>query len=373
MLFSAAIFMCPKRSVMPMSSRSTKRVTLKMIAEKAGTSIGTVDRALNNRDGISEERKRVILAVADMLGYTPNKLASALGRKRGLHLGLVYPIEPEGFYQYIDMGIDKAAAELHDYGITIEKIRYQLHDSKLQCQRLEALDLTRYDGLAINSAGGDVEALIDRFTLAGVPIITFNTDATDSKRLFYIGNNSRQAGQMGGELLSVLLRGKGNVTVLGNFACTTPFVERFNGFCEYIQPRFPEMHLYPCSGCFSDPELAAQSLIELLERQPDISGIFCTGYSSTVGAVRALKLLGRQDVCLVGFDVAEDTSAAVRDGWCAALLYQDPYQQGYQAALQLSQYILDGWTPIDLHTYINTHIVIQSNLNDYSVKTLSKL
>lgn len=341
------------------------RVTLKMIAEKAETSIGTVDRALNNRDGVNEESKRRVLQVAEELGYRPNKFASALGRKKTIVLGVAYPEEPSEFYQQIDRGLNKAAEELQDYGVVIEKIRYRTQDPETAYRRLIQIDPTRYDGLAINSAGSVNVAVIDNFMDAGTPVITFNTDAPESSRLFYIGNNSHQSGLTGGELLSILMGGKGNVTVLGNFTRTTPFIERFGGFCEFVQMEAPDLHIYPCSECLSDPELAAKSLTDLIARVPDIGGVFCTGYSSTVGAVTALKAMNRRDIKVVGFDVTSRTAQALREGWCGSLLYQDPYRQGHQAAHLLVRHILEGWLPPKPRLHVDTQIVMKSNLASY--------
>ena len=63
-----------------------KQVTLKQIAERAATSVGTVDRALNNRGRISPETKKKILTIAEELGYQPNKIASALSRGRSYRI-----------------------------------------------------------------------------------------------------------------------------------------------------------------------------------------------------------------------------------------------------------------------------------------------
>lgn len=341
------------------------RVTLKMIAEKAGTSIGTVDRALNNRDGVNEESKRRVLQVAEELGYRPNKFASALGRKKEIRIGVVYPEEPREFYGQIDAGLEKAAEELQDYGVIIEKIRYRTQDPEVAYRRLCDIDPSEYDGLAVNSAGNKSSLAIDRFMDAGTPVITFNTDAPESSRLFYIGNNSRRSGLTGGELLSILLGGTGNVTVLGNFTRATPFIERFGGFCEYVQMEAPGLHIYPCSECLSEPELAARSLTDLIARVGDIRGVFCTGYSSTVGAVMALRALDRRDIKVVGFDVTERTAGALREGWCGALLYQDPFRQGHQAAHLLVRHILEGWTPPKPRLHVDTQIVLKSNLDSY--------
>lgn len=341
------------------------RVTLKMIAERAGTSIGTVDRALNNREGVKEDSKRLILKVAEELGYRPNKLASALGRKKIIRIGIAYPRQPHEFYRDIDLGIDKAAEELQDYGVIIEKIRYETQEPHVAYERLAQIDPAAYDGLAINAAGAVNIGQIDHFVRRGLSVITFNNDATESERLFYIGNNSRQSGRMGGEILSMLLGGRGDVAVLGNFARTSSFIERFGGFCEFIQAHSPEMHIFTCPYCSTESEVVEESLLDVLARAPEIKGVFCIGYSSTVSAVSALKALNRQDIQLVGYDVTERTSEALREGWCRALLYQDPYRQGHQAAHLLTRHILEGWMPPKPRLHVDTRVIIKSNIDSY--------
>ena len=342
-----------------------RRVTLKMIAEKAGVSIGTVDRAINHRGGVSKKSQKLVLMIAKELGYRPNKFASALGRKRTIHIGIAYPEEPSEFYRDINSGIDNAIEELRDYGATFEKLRYQSQDPQQVLERLASIDPARYDGLAINSAGPSVSSRINEFARAGVSVITFNTDASESNRLFYVGNDSRQSGLMGGELLSMLMKGGGNVTVLGNFAQTTPFIDRFGGFCEFVQSSALNINVIPCSECYSEPELASRILMDLLERQPDIGGVFCTGYSSTVGAATALKKLGRRDIHMVGYDVTERTAQMLHEGWCDALLYQAPYHQGYQAVTLLVRHILEGWEPPQKRLIVDSQIAIRSNVGGY--------
>jgi len=70
------------------------KVTIKMIAERAGVSIGTVDRAFNNRGRISEKTKEQILRIAKEMGYQPNKIASALRKKRETKIAVVLPCRP---------------------------------------------------------------------------------------------------------------------------------------------------------------------------------------------------------------------------------------------------------------------------------------
>jgi ABC-type sugar transport system substrate-binding protein len=98
---------------------------------------------------------------------------------------------------------------------------------------------------------------------------------------------------------------------------------------------------------------------------PDISSVFCTGYVSTIGALEALKMLNRRDIQIIGYDVTAITAAALRENRLSALIFQDPYQQGYKAVQLLSRHLLEGYLPEKTCLYIENRIVLKSNLDSY--------
>ena len=65
-------------------------VTSQQIADLAGVSRGTVDRALHNRGRVSPEVAARISRIAEELGYRPNILGQALSRSRqDIKLGVI--------------------------------------------------------------------------------------------------------------------------------------------------------------------------------------------------------------------------------------------------------------------------------------------
>src|SRR4051812_39605646 len=66
-----------------------ERVTIRDIAERAGVSKGAVSYALNGRPGVSDDTRDRILAIADELGWYPNRAARALSAARAGACGLV--------------------------------------------------------------------------------------------------------------------------------------------------------------------------------------------------------------------------------------------------------------------------------------------
>ena len=70
------------------SSKPTRRATIKSVAQRAGVTITTVSRALNNKPDISPATKARILAIAEEMGYVPSTLARNLAAQRTYTIGL---------------------------------------------------------------------------------------------------------------------------------------------------------------------------------------------------------------------------------------------------------------------------------------------
>ena len=346
----------------------SKKVTMSMIARECDTSIGTVDRALNGRTGINPQTKELILATAKRLGYKPNQLAGALSRKKQYRIAIIYCREHADFYQYVTQGIQKAITELADYGITVDLFQSESLSVIEQCAILSSIDVEKYDGFAINSAGVETDVFINRFTDRGKAVITFNTDAPATRRLFFVGANPRHSGNLGGELVGKMMNGEGTVAALGSFLMTNAFIERFIGFYEVIQREYPKITLCPFKECYDNEQSAKRETIKILEEHPDIQMLYLTGCAGTAGAIEALKTLNRKDIRLIGYDLTTPIAEAIHDGWCTAILFQDPFQQGYYATTLLARHLLEGWMPKQPLLAIESRIMMKYNLEEYGNK-----
>lgn len=81
------------------------------LAKLCGVSQGTVDRALNNRKGISEKTKERILAVAEQYGYRPNIHARSIAGGRSMLIGVVVFDLNNQYFSDILMRIEEYCAE----------------------------------------------------------------------------------------------------------------------------------------------------------------------------------------------------------------------------------------------------------------------
>src|ERR1700735_433348 len=89
-----------------------------LIAELANVSIGTVDRALHGRPGISESTRQRILKIAEQIAYTPNLAARSLSvSKASARIGVCIPREINFFSGQLWGGVFGDAAGWRERGI----------------------------------------------------------------------------------------------------------------------------------------------------------------------------------------------------------------------------------------------------------------
>ena len=65
------------------------RATIRDVAERAGVSIGTASKALNDNGRLKTETRERVIAAARDLGFRPNSLAQSLHRTRSMTVGVL--------------------------------------------------------------------------------------------------------------------------------------------------------------------------------------------------------------------------------------------------------------------------------------------
>src|SRR5206468_2166102 len=115
------------------------------------------------------------------------------------------------YWEMAGAGLSQAASDL--------KVRSKFdgpdgYDPKAEQEALQKAIQQKATGILISVVDPALmKDDIDRAIAAGIPVITVDSDAPSSKRLFFIGTNNYQAGLNGGQRLAKELNGKGNVAV----------------------------------------------------------------------------------------------------------------------------------------------------------------
>ncbi len=156
------------------------KVTFKEISEICGVSLGTVDRAINNRPGIHPETRARILEVAKQLGYRPHLLARSLATGSTMTIGVVVPNLTNSFFSELAEVIQKGARRAGYYVY----LMLSEYDSVEEMESLERLRSLNVDGIIMTSVnrGRSFDAYL---TSLATPVVSVSNRI--SKRRAWVG------------------------------------------------------------------------------------------------------------------------------------------------------------------------------------------
>lgn len=155
------------------------KISTTEIAKICGVSQGTVDRALNNRKGISAKTKERILNVAKEYGYRPNIHASSMAGGKSHLIGVVVFDLNNQYFSDILMNIESYCASF-GYS-TVVMFTNKDYEKEIDC--IKNLYHMSVDGIVLCPVNDGEE--YENFLLSlDVPIVTFGNKL---ERIPYIG------------------------------------------------------------------------------------------------------------------------------------------------------------------------------------------
>jgi len=339
-----------------------KRVTIKDIAAALDVSIGTVDRALHNRPGIKKETRERVLRQAKLMGYETNQVARSLARRHQLRIGCVFPAEYR-FYPDIEAGINAAAEELidHNVQVIVEKAG-KLRDGQEAGSIAKLLELGIHALAVCPGHRSQINQTINQLMENGIPVVTIATDAPESRRLTCVSTDSFNNGQIAGDLMANLLNFRGRVAVLTGFADVTDHEEKVRGFLDAVASFGGQIE----ADIFETREYAEEAYRLVMEcAAKGYDGIYINTATATVGGAEALRDSGKyREIKLVGTDLLRDGIPFIEQGVLRAVIFQDPFMQGYRAVKILFDVLTNG-TPYGPTDFVRPSIVTKHNIHYY--------
>lgn len=340
-------------------------VTIRQIAEAAGVSRGTVDRALNNRGRIRPEVAKRIQEIADEMGYRPNQLGRALSMsKNNIKIGVIVQACETPFMNDVLEGIKKAKEEVDNLGGTVMVCKIP-HISA--SDTVEAMEQMRKDGVsAIAMVPSDEKIIKDKireFTESyHIPIVTFNSDVADTGRLCFIGQNAIQCGRAAAGLMGELINGTGKVAIISGYQTNPSLRDRVDGFTAQMKEKYPNVELIGPAYCFEENEKAEKITEEILENNPDLKAIYMTshGESGVCMALKKKQLAGK--VKMIANDFMGENYRLMKEGYIHFLIGQDAKVQGYEPVMILFRLLFHAEEPEKELIY--TEIYIR---NEYTI------
>ena len=339
-------------------------VTIQQIAEAAGVSRGTVDRALNNRGRINPEVAEQIRQIAEEMGYVPKNRKRSAALKGKIRIGVVTQLARSSFMLEVNRGILQAAEELREKGIELLVREGLSVDEEEQLSAIDALVKTGIQGLAVMPV--DCESIRMKLNWLieekRIPVVTFNSDIVGTKRSCYVGMDNRKSGRTAAGLLGMLTGGVGKVLVITGFFSNHVNNERVDGFVEELKNAYPDLELAGVQGSFDDSEEVDKIIRNTLLNMPGINGIFVAsgGQEGIARAYEELKLERRPFTVI--YDLTPNNRKALADDVADFLIDQEAYVQGYQPPLVLADILLKDKKVAEEFQYTDINIKTKYNI-----------
>lgn len=316
----------------------TNRVTIADVARAAGVSTSTVSRALNNHAAIPEMTRQQIQAVANALHYRPNVRARNFRLQRSQTIATLFPYQDasrrpisDPFYLEI-MGAITDELDQYGYDSIIARVHIESDD---WCHRY-VLD-KRVDGLLlIDRALDDVgiqtlQELDAKFVVWGA--------ALPQQPYVSVGCDSRAGAR--DAVCHLAATGRRRIGFIGGFKSMVETTARRQGYADGLEDS--GLTLDEGLVIFTDftPEAARTAVHDLLNRAPDLDGIFACSDFMAVGVMEVLRQMGRKvgrEIAVVGYD---DIPLAA---YCSPPLttIHQPIQAGGRLMVQKLFALLDG-------------------------------
>ncbi len=257
---------------------------------------------------------------------------------RPYRLGVVLKYSGNPYYQRLADGMHTKATEL---GLSIY-VQAGITESDQEGQRavLEQSINNGYDAILI-SPQTDTNLLPAVKIAREKGILLINVDdALLREADYYIGPNHYESGVMAANYFIDSIGAEGKVAVIKGHNTDHGVERQIQGFEDTLKGT--SLHIISRPNCVWDLQIALQSALAILAKNPDLKGFYCNNDTMALGAAQAVKKTGKTgQVLVVGRDGIEEAYEAIRKEEMAATVDTEAFDLG-RIAVELTVRILEG-------------------------------
>jgi len=278
------------------------------------------------------------------------------------------------YWQASGAGFKKAGAQ---FKVRTDFLGPNTYDPKAEREALDQAVQQKATGILLGVTDPALlKDSIDKAIAAGIPVITMDSDAPSSKRLFFIGTNNYQVGISGGMRLAQELKGKGNVVVF-----TMPdqhnMQDRLHGYRDALE-HSPGIKITRVVDIQGDPRIAFDTTTQIIGKEKDqVDAFVCLEAQSgkeVAGVLNSYHITGK---VVMAMDTDPETLQFIRSGAIAATIAQKPYTMAFVGMQMLdnlyhhkpssleTDWSTDSFAPIPAFVDTGSALIDKSNVDSY--------
>lgn len=312
-------------------------ISIKDVAKHAGVSVATVSRVLNNSGYVGQDTRIKVEKAIKELNYKPNEVARSLFKKQSSTIGLIVPDIMNPFFPELARAVEDTAIQL-GYNVILCNSD---GDKKKEQNYLDILQQQYVNGIIVSSntlTAAQIEQL-------NIPVVSI--DRVISKGLPTIVVENKKGAMMATRFLQS--KGRSRIGHIKGNSSVVNAEERCEGYKEIVgqEPWFNETYI--ADGKY-DMQSSIQATLELLQRHPEMDGIFAANDIMAIGAIKAACQLGKkvpEDIAIIGFDGISLSKATTPE---LTTVEQPIYEMG-EKATKLLVSLMEQQQTVDQESY----------------------
>lgn len=349
---------------------STENIRIIDIAERAGVSIGTVDRVLHNRPNVSAKSRKKVEDVLKEINYQPNMFASILASKKKHAYHCLIPQHGDNSYwNEVEKGIEQAIANGSVFKLSLQIHYYNQFDlsSFNECGR--SVMENEPDGVVIvPQAENSDSQLYTELEKNGIPYVFLDNDLPDRKAITYYGQDALRSGHFAGHILMSSANPTSEILLMklihnGRVASHQQQL-RETGFKQYIANHYPNCTITELPLTLSADEDYEMALDTFFSEHLNVR--HCITFSSRAYILgEYIQRHGLSGIHLLGYDMLERNVASLQNSGIEFIIAQHPWRQGYGCIRSLTEHLIMKHA-VERYNYIPLELLTAENHHFYS-------
>jgi LacI family transcriptional regulator len=346
-----------------------KNIRILDIAEKAGVSIGTVDRVLHERGEVSEETREKILKIIKESDYRPNILASSLASRKSITFASLIPLAlgKDAYWSKPKEGIEKAIGQLKQYGIVMNEFYFKMEDPATFTAEAKKILEILPEGIVLapwfKRESMEFTKILDQ---KKIPYVFIDSTLKEASPISFIVQNSYQSGFLAAKLLDYSIKEKSTILLIHitkELENAYHLLQREKGFLNYFNSRNETKHKILCIEVTDRESEINEKLRDQEINANSVDAVFVT--NSKVHLVANCFSHLSKGPKIIGYDLIKRNVDLLRHGKIDFLLCQKPESQGFVATNLLFDYIVRK-EKVKSENYTSIDIITRENIDYYS-------
>ena len=347
-----------------------EKIRIKDIAERAGVSVGTVDRVLHNRPNVSKPAREKVEAALKDMNYQPNVYASALAYNKSYVFYMLLPQhESEAYWEEVEQGVRKAVETRRDFHIDVKLVYYErFNNESFTKGYTECLEANPNGIIIVPADIEETKEFTDLMHERQIPFVMLDSYMPDLKPLSFFGQDSFCSGYFAARMLMLIASNEKEIMLFKQIkdgrVTSKQQMNREVGFRHYMHDHFPQMQIHTLDLPLNGTRNEFVKMLEkyFAEHSDTHHCITMTSKAHIVGDY--LLKSNRRDIQIMGYDMVEKNARCLREGSISFLIAQHAFMQGYYCVDTLFQAIVlkKKVNPVN---YMPIELLMKENVDFY--------